>query len=234
MFLAYRIAFRMCVWICVGAVVSFFLAQVIAVQVPRPPKNYNIYLTDNLMGGQHRSSRLATQVTIYSTYRHPIGCGTGRHLVDYTKIPIYATADPEHHRILVSGDLPSWVQLLGTDGFVRAVVTNAYGWPFRSVRAAEGYLDQPGFPYVSHEWAVIDLSRFGLNQSWHCPTKIIWSGMAANTLCFGGSLFLIGLPRRSVRDALRKHRGHCPRCKYDLGYDFESGCPECGWNRASA
>ena len=29
----------------------------------------------------------------------------------------------------------------------------------------------------------------------------------------------------------RQQLGHCPYCNYDLQYEFETGCPECGWQR---
>jgi hypothetical protein len=28
-----------------------------------------------------------------------------------------------------------------------------------------------------------------------------------------------------------RHRGKCPKCGYNLEFDFERGCPECGWRR---
>ena len=29
----------------------------------------------------------------------------------------------------------------------------------------------------------------------------------------------------------RRNRGLCPRCAYDLRYEYMNGCPECGWGR---
>lgn len=37
----------------------------------------------------------------------------------------------------------------------------------------------------------------------------------------------------TLRRFLRRRRGHCPCCNYDLRSDLPSGCPECGWNRAA-
>lgn len=57
-------------------------------------------------------------------------------------------------------------------------------------------------------------------------------------------IFITGLPRTLFsithrithwpsdrREDRRLSRGLCPTCAYDLRADFESGCPECGWNR---
>ncbi len=57
-------------------------------------------------------------------------------------------------------------------------------------------------------------------------------GTAVNTLLYG-SLFFAAAMTPSLRRSLRLHRGHCPRCNYDLRGDLPSGCPECGWNRAA-
>lgn len=37
--------------------------------------------------------------------------------------------------------------------------------------------------------------------------------------------------RAMQRRTLRKKRGLCPMCGYDLRGDLDAGCPECGWNR---
>ena len=63
----------------------------------------------------------------------------------------------------------------------------------------------------------------------------IWRGFLLNTVFY--ALVLLGLywaltaPRRFVRELGRMRRGCCVACGYDLGFDFKSGCPECGWRR---
>ena len=31
--------------------------------------------------------------------------------------------------------------------------------------------------------------------------------------------------------AIRRKRGHCIKCGYDLNHAPHKGCPECGWRR---
>ena len=65
------------------------------------------------------------------------------------------------------------------------------------------------------------------------PVQIAWRGFAADTLIFAGVwLVLLWIPG-AVRRRVRRRRGHCPACGYDLCRDLVGGCPECGWNRAS-
>ena len=37
--------------------------------------------------------------------------------------------------------------------------------------------------------------------------------------------------RQEWRMRRRMRRGYCPNCGYNLRKDFDTGCPECGWNR---
>lgn len=67
------------------------------------------------------------------------------------------------------------------------------------------------------------------------PSHPIWTGMAANTLLYAVVLALLQLsvfvPRRFIREVSRIRRGACLECGYNLGYDFQHGCSECGWRR---
>lgn len=47
----------------------------------------------------------------------------------------------------------------------------------------------------------------------------LWSGLV------GGAIW--------GRRRLRRRRGRCPRCAYDLRHGVAAGCPECGWGRAA-
>ncbi len=49
------------------------------------------------------------------------------------------------------------------------------------------------------------------------------------TLAFGWFVLLWGTGM--VRQAVRRSRGCCPRCGYDLRGNSAGGCPECGWMR---
>jgi hypothetical protein len=68
------------------------------------------------------------------------------------------------------------------------------------------------------------------------PLRPIWRNFIINTLVLAVFFRLIYLtlsvPRRFVMELSRMRRGCCLRCGYQLGFDFRSGCPECGWRRS--
>jgi hypothetical protein len=68
------------------------------------------------------------------------------------------------------------------------------------------------------------------------PLHPIWRGFILNTIIFAIFFRLIYLtlavPRRFVVELARMRRGCCLACGYELGFDFRTGCPECGWRRS--
>lgn len=60
------------------------------------------------------------------------------------------------------------------------------------------------------------------------PFYPLWPGVIGNTLIYTGLCLGIwtGLP--AVRRALRRRRGHCPMCNYNLTGNATGRCPECG------
>jgi hypothetical protein len=70
------------------------------------------------------------------------------------------------------------------------------------------------------------------------PLRPVWIGLVGDTLIWATVWAILWvsftLPRRFVRECGRVRSGACIRCGYDLGYDFQSGCPECGWRRDRA
>ena len=67
------------------------------------------------------------------------------------------------------------------------------------------------------------------------PFHPIWRGFIIDTILLAILFRLIYLtlavPRRFVLELARMRRGCCLRCGYQLGFDFQKGCPECGWRR---
>jgi len=57
------------------------------------------------------------------------------------------------------------------------------------------------------------------------------TGFAINTVFYGALLWMLWLSPFVVRRVIRRKRGHCIKCGYDLRGDFSTGCPECGWRR---
>lgn len=96
------------------------------------------------------------------------------------------------------------------------------------------------------DWQAADPLTYSLLKSGGTTrTHVLFKGYVHNAIAIMlASLFLAGLPRtvaaipsavaqwpRERREDRRLSRGLCPTCAYDLRADFESGCPECGWNR---
>lgn len=67
------------------------------------------------------------------------------------------------------------------------------------------------------------------------PLRPIFANLALCALFYAACLFLLRVvmtwPLRVAREVLRMRRGRCPRCGYDLRYNFAGGCSECGFLR---
>ncbi len=63
------------------------------------------------------------------------------------------------------------------------------------------------------------------------PFRPIWPGFAINTIFYAAILGMLWLSPFVVRRVIRRNRGRCIKCGYDLRGDFSAGCPECGWRR---
>lgn len=64
------------------------------------------------------------------------------------------------------------------------------------------------------------------------PLAVIWPGFAFDTVFFAVIWFGLLFGFTTVRRFVRRQRGRCPKCGYDLRSALEAGCPECGWGRA--
>ena len=70
----------------------------------------------------------------------------------------------------------------------------------------------------------------------HIPYQPVWPGFAANTIFYAFILWLFirgpFVLRRYFRREIRRWRGCCLMCGYDLrGLPPDRKCPECGWGR---
>lgn len=69
--------------------------------------------------------------------------------------------------------------------------------------------------------------------SWGTRPKAIpfapaWPGFAINMFIYAAGVLLIWTLLYSARRLMRKWRGRCPRCGYNLRRRVTAGCPECG------
>ena len=63
------------------------------------------------------------------------------------------------------------------------------------------------------------------------PFRPIWSGFAINTVFFALIVWPLLSAPFALRRLIRRKRGRCPECGYDLRGELDKGCSECGWNR---
>lgn len=143
---------------------------------------------------------------------------------------------------------PNWAGTISVDfreGFDQ-VISTATGWPFRAFRGEQWIRWSPApipalpqvtlgpnaIPVLVPEpmertvslWLVADT----VSGSWAIPYAPIWRGLSSDLLIFAAFWFLV-LSLASLRRALRRRRGLCNRCAYDLkGLPPGSPCPECG------
>lgn len=66
------------------------------------------------------------------------------------------------------------------------------------------------------------------------PLRPIPVGAAINTLLYAALLALVWMALRATRRLIRRRRGRCVHCGYDLKHEYASGCSECGWNKPVA
>ncbi len=70
----------------------------------------------------------------------------------------------------------------------------------------------------------------GGGSSWPnaLPLRPLWPGFAVNTLFYAAILWLIIPGPFALRRLIRRRRGLCPACGYDLRHAEHQACPECG------
>ena len=112
--------------------------------------------------------------------------------------------------------------------------TYVWGWPYLCLRAEQSEKDLPdGTAVVSTVGIRVPLRGASLGASDSrilLPTRPVWPGFALNSCVFGGPFVVTYMAlwaRATIRHRVRRRRGQCVRC----GYELLAGvvvCPECG------
>lgn len=66
------------------------------------------------------------------------------------------------------------------------------------------------------------------------PYLPIWKGLIINTTLYTTLWAVAWAAFHFTRLTLRRRRGLCPTCAYDLKHNLPAGCPECGWKRTTS
>ena len=116
------------------------------------------------------------------------------------------------------------------------------GWPCRSLRA-ERWVEWTSDRFVD-EWRgswgsqATNIPRFvpakygvrllAARLGRPLPYAPIWPGFVVNSLFYAALLWLLILGPLALRRLIRRRRGLCPACGYDLRHGEHEACPECG------
>lgn len=136
---------------------------------------------------------------------------------------------------------PMWAtspSLRETEMYIR---TSVWGWPFRCMSGTErlrGAVDTHGGLAWSRTefegYSLVGSKAPGVNLRL-LPIRFLWSGLVLNSLAFGGLYWMIFFGPGYIRRAMRKWRGQCTRCAYQLrGLPPSVPCPECGHSLTSS
>ena len=122
-----------------------------------------------------------------------------------------------------------------SQGFYRSnqIYLRLVGWPVRCVEGAQ-WRSQV-LPSLKDDRIVNDAalplsSWVGSSLSpWRwLPLRPIWPGFAINTIFYAAMLWLLTLAPFTARRMIRRKRGLCIKCGYDLRGTEHEVCPECG------
>jgi hypothetical protein len=144
---------------------------------------------------------------------------------------------PEDCRPPVFIVVPLWIADKKIDVFQRIEV----GWPCKSLQYALGYrgdIDKVYGLVMRGAWQFQNHPEPGSvltkGQFAALPWMTAWPGFAINTVFYAAVLWMLFAVPGAVRRFVRRRRGRCTRCGYDLRgqpQPPESGhktCPECG------
>ena len=122
---------------------------------------------------------------------------------------------------------------------VQAVGGNAPGFaasargPNGSILLATG--GSFGLPVPAVSWRAVIVSEgstvttiYAWGRWQGLPLRPTWPGFALDTAFYTAIAFILWTAPGVVRRCLRRARGHCPACGYDLKDSPSATCPECG------
>ncbi len=145
-------------------------------------------------------------------------------------------------------DIPRWSRLDYTNpppqkyrGWSSHFIDDARGWPVLAMSSftAEGvdpvkdallFRSSGGFSVPEElrpKPLFVDVEDEWFNRP-IIPLRPIWSGFAINTVCYAVILWVLTLGPFTARRFIRRKRGHCLKCGYDLSHAEHEVCPECG------
>lgn len=118
---------------------------------------------------------------------------------------------------------------------------DARGWPLLSLWSCMGgglaTGDMSSWPDAYPEISQTSLPPSGkidtalqnsVGETVTLPLYPIWPGFAINTVFYAAICWLLWMTPFTARRMIRRRRGRCPNCGYDLAHAEHEQCPECG------
>jgi hypothetical protein len=123
-------------------------------------------------------------------------------------------------------EIPSWsVMCLPASGPANHI-EQAFGWPLLALsQRFQGELASDQWNHTRSIPVQPALEQFGPGAG--LPVRIIPLGFVVNSVLYAWMWFALLAFPALVRRTLRRRRGACPHCGYDLRATHD-GCPECG------
>ena len=94
------------------------------------------------------------------------------------------------------------------------------------------YLTESGWPVKTMQGRVLQVNgkmdSHWITSHFYIPLRPIWPGFAVNTIFYAAVLCVPFCGLFALRRLIRRRRGLCPACGYDLRHAEHEGCPECG------
>ncbi|MEE8154284.1 MAG: hypothetical protein V3T53_04920 [Phycisphaerales bacterium] len=113
-------------------------------------------------------------------------------------------------------------------GSWKSLVDQSRGWPMLAMCCQCEYNSYiPGTTFVVNG-IEIDDGQTVIGEAIVLPLRPIWPGFAINTLFYAAILWSLTLGPFAARRRIRRKRGHCIKCGYDLRGAEHEACPECG------
>ncbi len=118
-----------------------------------------------------------------------------------------------------------------------AGIEDARGWPVLALWCELAPPDASGRVGIHVEGGVAADWSGGtatLGEFRALPMRPIWTGLAVDTAVWAGTWLVLLEGGWLARRLVRRGRGRCPECGYDLRGQLAAGCPECGWRRMAS
>jgi hypothetical protein len=156
---------------------------------------------------------------------------------DWKEWAWYSYREPQEHPQLFGRRIeretpPSWVSVPDARAGEGYVETAAYGWPLRVVRCRGAFLSVAGDSSSFKRGASDGLGNFDnpwvASPAWGIAWKPIWPNLLASAALYGTVMWMSVAMVGAVRRVLRRQRGSCAACGYDLRGLGAGMCPECG------